>query len=327
MTASGGNALRGPPSGDEDNEGDKDNKDDKDDKDDKDKDEDDQAPPIATLGSPPPSPPPEDGDPEFDVESAINQLTGRLRSRSPSADSFALRARSPTRSPIPFGPANRTLGGALDEVLCRTCGRFGQCAHSNALPINPAPPIVNPASPIINPAPLVNPAPPVNPVPPISPAPPIHSTPPVINPTLPVINPVPPVNPALPVDNPEDEVPSEDDLPPFNPHEAEGNGDEEDEGKEEEEEEEESADEGWVDENDGSAPIVLRQQGMHAERHPHAMKQPVRNAKERGKATAERKMAVLKEGQVKARQKGMKEAVETLHKYMKTHAEKIAKTF
>ncbi|KAJ7697049.1 hypothetical protein B0H17DRAFT_1130687 [Mycena rosella] len=119
------------------------------------------------------------------------------------------------------------------------------------------------------------------------------------------------------------------DLHPFKPHEAEGNGDinpdafslnfpqgllsfddkeEEDEGKEEEEEE--SADKGWVDENDSSALIVLHHQGTHAERHPHMWK-----------------TAMLKEGQVKAHRKGMKEAVETLHKYIKTHAEKIAKIF
>ncbi|KAJ7640927.1 hypothetical protein B0H17DRAFT_1148880, partial [Mycena rosella] len=82
MTASGGNAPHGPPSGNEDDKDADDNEDDKDGKDDKDKGQGQQGqgqgrpgrPPLQPLGSPPPSPPPEDDDPEFDVESAVDQL-------------------------------------------------------------------------------------------------------------------------------------------------------------------------------------------------------------------------------------------------------------
>ncbi|KAJ7688827.1 hypothetical protein B0H17DRAFT_1202694 [Mycena rosella] len=405
MTASGGNAPCGPPSGDEDDADDED---------------DNQAPPIATLGSPPPSPPPEDDDPELDAESAVDQLEGKLQSRSPSTNSFEPHG----RSPIAFGPANRTLGGALDKQRaacqphathcqpraarqpCAACHqphaarcqpRAARCqprplvvnpaplvVNPAPLVVNPAPLVVNPAPLVVNPAPLVvNPAPPVDPAPlVINPAPPIDNpTPPIVNPappvvnTLPVVRAAPSVNPMLPINNPaplpvnttppvikptlpientppvinpDDDVdmPSEDELPPFTPYEPADDGDvdpdslgldfpqgllsfeEEDEGKEQEEEEEESDDKGWVDENDGSAPVVLRNLGMHAERNPHAVKQPERKPQEKGKkATAEQKTAALKEGQLKARREGMKQAVETLHKYVKKHAEKIAQTF
>ncbi|KAJ7645341.1 hypothetical protein B0H17DRAFT_1216047 [Mycena rosella] len=322
-------APRGTPSGDEDEEEDENTPHGTGTPSGKEDDEDrDQAPPIEIL-RPLPSPPLEEDDPELDVESTLDQLVGRPRSRSPSTDSFAPCAQSATV----FGPANRMLGGPLDEAFCTTCGQLGQCTHIAVQPINPTPPVVNAAPPVVDPtlaSPIVNPAPPT-----------VNPTPPIVNPVLPV-NPAPAVdNPAPAVVNPNDKVPFEDELPPSDLHKAVNpdafkldfsnilsfdDEEEEDEGKEEEDEE--SADEGWGDENNGSAPVVLGHQGTHAERHPHVLKQPEREPKEKAKkATAEQKTAVLKEGQLKACRKGMKEAVETLHKYVKTHTENIAKTF
>ncbi|KAJ7648401.1 hypothetical protein B0H17DRAFT_1215668, partial [Mycena rosella] len=197
---------------------------------------------------------------------------------------------------------NRTLGGALDEVPAGRADGLASAPTATRCPSTP-PPIVNPASPVINPAPssiLRRPSTLRHP-----------ST--LRRPSTPaaVINPVPPVNPAPPVDNPEDEAEGNGDVNPdaFSLDFPQGllsfdDKEEEDEGKEERRRKVLT---GVVDENDGSA------------RSSCATRAHMQSA--------EQKTAVLKEGQVKARRKGMKEAVETLHKYVKTHAEKIAKTF
>ncbi|KAJ7687758.1 hypothetical protein B0H17DRAFT_1203462 [Mycena rosella] len=75
-------------------------------------------------------------------------------------------------------------------------------------------------------------------------------------------------------------------------------------------------------------PTSARDLGTHASRHPDKPGQPASKPKDKGKkSTAEKATSALMQEQLKARRKGLKEAVQRLHDQVKEQADELADTF